>query len=148
MSSQKEKCMTNIEENSILNNVRFPGTQISLSLEYSQAYSYERLFTNFSLYFLRDSTLDFIFPLVNPHWLLGLTNSILTVNWLSAKQKYFFCIQRRSTRDSLCGFGITDQTGRWGLVCREIDSCYWLKNSSPRCCSKTMQWIADMLVHT
>lgn len=148
MSSQKEKCMTNIEENSILNNVRFPGTQISLSLEYSQAYSYERLFTNFSLYFLRDSTLDFIFPLVNPHWLLGLTNSILTVNWLTAKQKYFFCIQRRSTRDSLCGFGITDQTGRWGLVCREIDSCYWLKNSSPRCCSKTMQWIADMLVHT
>lgn len=40
-------------------------------------------FTYFSLYFLRDSTLDFIFPLVSPLWLLSLTLiSWLLTDWL------------------------------------------------------------------
>ena len=40
-------------------------------------------FTYFSLYFLRDSTLDLIFPLVSPLWLLSLTLiSWLLTDWL------------------------------------------------------------------
>lgn len=52
-------------------------------LEYSRAHSYKSLFIYFSLYFVRDYTLDFIFPLLSPHWLLDLTLlSWLLTDWL------------------------------------------------------------------
>lgn len=65
--SGSKVCNKKNGEISILYDVTLSGIQVSMSLEYFQAHLYKRLLTCFFLYFLRDSALDFIFPLLSPH---------------------------------------------------------------------------------
>lgn len=104
------RCMTSVGDVPTLGDVSLSGIRISLSIESSQPYSQRRLFTYFSLCFLRDSSLDFIFPRASPCWLLAVT----LISCQAGAQQRCFLASQAALPGRLYSSGAADQAGRRG----------------------------------